>query len=61
MLWLHCRLGRFSSLLPNKVKREAVNAKIAGVTGEHCVMTQSQVSDGWQVLRHLEEELSHLK
>lgn len=59
MLWLHCRLGRFSSsLLEEKVKR---SGKIASAKCEHCVMIWSQVSDPWQMLSHLKEELSHLK
>lgn len=42
--FLHCHLTK---------NEEAVNAKIARVTGEHSVMTQSQVSDAWQMLSHL--------
>lgn len=37
------------------------SGKIASIKGERCVMTQSQVSDAWQMLSHLKEELSHLK
>lgn len=59
MLWLHRKLGRFLSLLEEKVKRRS--GKIASIKGEHCIMTKSQVSDAWQMLSHLKEELSHLK
>lgn len=42
--FLHCHLTK---------NEEAVNARIARVTDEHSVMTQSQVSDAWQMLSHL--------
>lgn len=37
------------------------NGEVASVKGEHSVMTQTQVSEAWQMLSHLKEELGHLK